>query len=114
MVSQAYVPARGDVIWLSFSPQAGREQAGRRAGVVLSPAQLNRRVELALTRPITSRIKGYPFEVLLEGVRGLSGVILVDQIRSLDWRAGQAERAGQAPRHVLAKVVARLQPLLGA
>ncbi|HEX5077819.1 MAG TPA: endoribonuclease MazF [Geminicoccaceae bacterium] len=110
---QDYVPQRGDVIWLSFSPQAGREQAGRRPGIVLSPDAFNRRVGLALTCPVTSRIKGYPFEVRLEGVHGLSGVILVDQLRSLDWRAREAERAGRAPAHVLADVLARLRPLLG-
>ncbi|MGH6919882.1 MAG: endoribonuclease MazF [Geminicoccaceae bacterium] len=110
---QDYVPERGDVIWLSFSPQAGREQSGRRPGVVLSPARYHRRIGLALTWPITSRIKGYPFEVPLEGVRGLSGVSLVDQLRSLAWRARQAERAGRAPQHVLAGVLTRLQPLLG-
>jgi len=101
------------VIWLTFSPQAGREQAGRHPGVVLSPARYNRRIGLALTCPVTSRTKGYPFEVALEGVRGMSGVILVDQLRSLDWRARQAERAGRVPRQVLAEVTAKLQPLLG-
>lgn len=106
---QRYVPERGDVVWLSFSPQAGR-----RPGVVLSPARFNDRIGLALTCPVTSRVKGYPFEVPLVGIPGLSGVILVDQLRSLDWRARQAERAGRAPRHVLAEVLARLQPLLGA
>ena len=69
---EGYVPERGDVIWLSFSPQAGREQAGRRPGIVLSPARYNGRVGLALTCPVTSHVKGYPFEVPLEGVRGLS------------------------------------------
>jgi mRNA interferase MazF len=113
-VSQAYVPERGDVIWLSFSPQPGREQSGRRPGIVLSPARYNRPIGLALTCPITSRVKGYPFEVPLEGVRGLSGVILVDQLRSLDWRARQAELAGRAPRGVLEEVLAKLHPLLGA
>jgi mRNA interferase MazF len=111
-VSETYVPERGDVIWLSFSPQAGREQSGRRPGVVLSPARYNRRIGLALTCPVTSRVKGYPFEVALEGVGGVSGVILVDQLRSLDWRAQQAERAGRAPQDVLAEILARLQPLL--
>ena len=110
---ETYVPERGDVIWLSFSPQAGREQSGRRPGVVLSPARYNRRIGLALTCPVTSRVKGYPFEVALEGVGGVSGVILVDQLRSLDWRARQAERAGRAPQDVLAELLARLQPLLG-
>jgi mRNA interferase MazF len=112
-VREGYVPERGDVIWLSFSPQAGREQAGRRPGIVLSPARYNGRVGLALTCPVTSHVKGYPFEVPLEGVRGLSGVILVDRIRSLDWRARQAERAGRASQQILAEVLARLQPLLG-
>jgi mRNA interferase MazF len=86
-VRQAYVSERGDVIRLSFSPQTYREQAGRHPGVVLSSGAFNRRIGLALTCHVTRRVKG--------------------------WRARQAERAGRAPRHVLADVIARLQPLLG-
>ncbi|MGH6905444.1 MAG: endoribonuclease MazF [Geminicoccaceae bacterium] len=105
-------PERGDVVWLSFSPQAGREQAGRRPALVLTPAQFNRRVGLALVCPVTSRIKGYPFEVALQGV-DVSGVVLVDQLRSLDWRARRAEPAGKAPASVMTEVLAKLRPLLG-
>jgi len=111
-VSGTVAPARGDVVWLSFSPQAGREQAGRRPALILTPAPFNSRVGLAFVCPITSRVKGYPFEVALDRVGGVSGVILVDQLRSLDWRARRAEPAGKAPAHVMAEVVAKLRPLL--
>jgi mRNA interferase MazF len=107
-------PERGDVVWLSFSPQAGREQAGRRPALVLTPIAFNRRVGLAFVCPITSRVKGYPFEVALRGTGDVSGVVLVDQLRSLDWRARRAEPAGRAPTAVMADVMARLRPLLGA
>jgi mRNA interferase MazF len=107
-------PARGDIVWLSFSPQAGREQAGRRPALVLSPAPFNSRIGLAFVCPVTRRVKGYPFEVMLEQVDGVSGVILVDQLRRLDWRARRAELAGRAPTAVMAEVVAKLRPLLGA
>ena len=106
-------PARGDVVWLSFSPQAGHEQAGRRPALVLTPAAFNTRVGLAFVCPITSRVKGYPFEVALRDVGKVSGVNMVDQLRSLDWRARRAEPAGKAPLHVMAEVVAKLRPLLG-
>ena len=99
-------------MWLSFSPQAGREQAGRRPALVLTPALFNGRVGLALVCPITSRVKGYPFEVAVRGVDQMAGVILVDQLRSLDWRARRAEPAGKAPAQVMAEVVAKLRPLL--
>lgn len=113
MKRRAAAPERGDVVWLSFSPQAGREQAGRRPALVLSPAPFNDRVGLALVCPVTSRVKGYPFEVALRGVSDVAGVVLVDQLRSLDWRARRAEPAGRAPAAVMAEVVARLRPLLG-
>ena len=107
------VPERGDLVWLSFS-QTGREEAGRRPALVLSPAPFNSRVGLAFVCPITSRVKGYPFEVKLRGAGEVSGVVLVDQLRSLDWRARRAEPAGRAPTGVLAEVMAKLRPLLGA
>jgi mRNA interferase MazF len=112
-VSHDAVPARGDVVWLSFSPRAGREQAGRRPALVLTPASFNRRVGLAVVCPITSRVKGYPFEVGLRGAGEVTGVILVDQLRSIDWRARQAEPAGKAPADVMTEVVAKLRPLVG-
>jgi mRNA interferase MazF len=108
----AAAPEAGDLVWLSFSPQAGRAQAGRRPALVLSPAAFNDRVGLALVCPITSRIKGYPFEVALRSDR-VSGVVLVDQLRSLDWRARQAEPAGRAPAAVRSEALAKLRPLLG-
>jgi mRNA interferase MazF len=113
VVRSGYVPERGDLAWLSFSPQAGHEQAGRRPALILSPGRYNRRAGLVFACPVTSRIKGYPFEVRIDGVAGLAGVILVDQLRSLDWRARRVERIAPAPGAVLAEVVAKLRPLLG-
>ena len=86
-----YVPDRGDVVWIDFDPQAGHEQSGRRPAIVLSPALYNGRVKLALFCPITSRIKGYAYEVLIPGGLPIAGVILADQIKSLDWNARRAE-----------------------
>jgi mRNA interferase MazF len=85
-----FTPERGDVIWLDFDPRAGREQAGRRPAFVLSPASYNGRVGLALCCPITSRIKGYPFEVALPEGMEVDGVVLTDQVKSLDWRQRRA------------------------
>jgi mRNA interferase MazF len=112
-VSPDATPERGDLVWLSFSPQAGHEQAGRRPALVLTPAPFNRRIGLVFVCPITSRVKGYPFEVALRGAGDVSGVVLVDQLRSLDWRARRAEPAGKAAASVMAEVVAKLRPLLG-
>ena len=83
----SYVPQRGDVVWLSFDPQAGYEQAGRRPAFVLSPESYNRKTGLFLACPVTSKVKGYPFEVVLPDGVGVSGAILADQIKSLDWKA---------------------------
>ena len=113
-MTRGAAPERGEVVWLSFSPQAGREQAGRRPALVLTPAPFNSRVGLAFVCPVTSRVKGYPFEVALRGVDGLSGVVLVDQLRRLDWRTRRAEPAGRVPASVMTEVVAKLRPLLGA
>jgi mRNA interferase MazF len=96
-VGGARVPDRGDVVWLEFNPQAGSEQAERRPALVISPRSYNRKVGLALVCPITSRVKGYPFEVELpEGIE-VKGAILCDQIKSLDWRARHATRLGSVP-----------------
>jgi mRNA interferase MazF len=111
-VRRATTPEAGDLVWLSFSPQAGHEQAGRRPALVLTPGVFNDRVGLAFVCPITSRIKGYPFEVALRAGR-ISGVVLIDQLRSLDWRARQAVPAGKAPAAVMSEVWAKLRPLLG-
>ena len=92
VVASAYVPERGDVVWLKFDPQAGREQAGRRPALVISPRSYNRKVGLALFCPITSRVKGYTFEVLLPEGGGAQGAVLCDQVKSLDWRSRSAPR----------------------
>ena len=111
--SHAYVPDTGHLVWISFSPQAGREQAGRRPALVLSPGSYNARAGLCLVCPITSQVKEYPFEVSLPDGLPVSGVVLGDHLRSADWRARSAEYAGLAPAEVLAEVRAKLKPLLG-
>jgi mRNA interferase MazF len=101
-------------VWLTFDPQAGREQAGRRPALVLSPRTYNQRSSLALLCPITSQVKGYPFEVALPPGCGVTGVVLADQVRNLDWKVRRARRAGKAPAEILEEVLARIVPLLGA
>jgi len=108
----AYVPARGDLIWLQFNPQAGHEQAGHRPAVVISPSSYNRRVGLALCCPVTSQVKGYPFEVLLPPGLSVEGAILSDQIKSLDWRVRKAKRIGNLPAEVLQETVGKILALV--
>lgn len=88
------VPQRGDIVWLSFEPQAGHEQMGRRPAVVLSPAVYNAKVGLALFCPITSQVKGFPLEVVIPEGLAVSGVVLSDQVKSLDWRARHKASGG--------------------
>lgn len=111
-MADGYVPSRGDLVWLQFDPQAGHEQRGRRPALVLSPHAYNAKVGLALLCPVTSRVKGYPFEVELPDVGEVSGVVLADQVKSLDWRARQAARIEAAPASVVAEVLARIHTLL--
>lgn len=108
----AYVPARGDLIWLQFTPQAGHEQAGHRPAVVISPGSYNRRVGLAVCCPVTSQVKGYPFEVLLPQGLGVEGAILSDQVKSLDWRVRKAKRIGTVPADVLQETVGKILALV--
>ena len=108
----AFVPGGGELIWLTFDPQAGHE-AGRRPAVVLSPKSYNLKSGLALVCPVTSQIKGYPFEVPVPGGCGVDGVILADHVKSLDWKARRAERISRVPTSTLTEVLARLAPLLG-
>jgi mRNA interferase MazF len=110
---QAYVPDIGDLVWLDFDPQAGHEQRGRRPALILTPSRYNALSGLCQACPITSRIKGYPFETLLPLGGAISGAILCDQLRSLDWRERRAEFAGQVPASVLAEVRDKLGALLG-
>jgi mRNA interferase MazF len=100
------------VVWLSLDPQAGHEQAGRRPALVLSPGAYNGKVGLALACPITSRVKGYPFEVLLPEGFPVSGAVLADQVRSLDWRERRASLVCVMPAPVLAEVMGKLEALL--
>jgi mRNA interferase MazF len=111
-VSAADVPDRGDVVWLEFNPQAGSEQAGHRPALVISPRSYNRKVGLALVCPITSRVKGYPFEVDLPQGLEANGAILCDQIKSLDWRARRATRLGSVPDAVMQDVTGRILALV--
>lgn len=105
-------PERGDIVWLSFNPQAGHEQAGRRPAVVLSPRAYNSKVGRALFCPITNQAKGYPFEVPLPDGLPVSGVVLADHVKSLDWRARRAERIGSLPPRLVGEILARLRALL--
>ncbi len=106
------VPDRGDAVWITLNPQAGPEQPGRRPAVVLSPARYNGRVRLALFCPITSQLKGYPFEVRLPPDLPVSGVILADQVKSLDWRVRNTEVICRLPRQVVTEVRGKLNTLL--
>lgn len=107
-----YVPQRGDVVWLTFTPQAGHEQAGRRPAVALSPLIYNAKVGLALLCPITSAIKGYPFEVSLPHGLPVSGVILADQVKSLDWQARDVEFICALPAAVTREILQKIGLLL--
>ncbi len=111
--AEAYVPDRGDVVWISLNPQAGHEQAGRRPALVFSPIVYNDRVGLAILCPITSQIKGYPFEVLIPEGLAARGVILADQVKSVDWRARRAELICTLSPETVAEVLGKLRTLLG-
>lgn len=105
----AYIPEAGDIVWLHFTPQAGHEQAGHRPALVLSPAKYNR-IGLMLCCPMTTRIKGYPFEVEIAGDTG--SVVLADQVKSLDWRARKAKCKGRVSSAELADVRGKAMALL--
>lgn len=108
----SYVPKRGDLIWLTFQPQAGHEQSGRRPAIVVSPTDYDDRVGLALVCPITKHAKGYPFEIELPKVTGVSGVVLADQLKSLDWRARDAKYIGKMPSNAMSEVLDRIRVLI--
>jgi len=109
----AYIPDVGDVVWMTFTPQAGREQAGRRPGLVLTPIEYNSKTSLCLACPITSHAKGYPFEVSLPDDAIIHGVVLADHVRSADWQARKAEFVETVDNETLAEVQAKLKALLG-
>ncbi len=113
MVAGAYVPDRGDVVWLDFTPQAGHEQAGRRPALVLSPASYNSKSGLMLCCPVTNQVKGYPFEVAVAPSAGkLTGVALADQVRCLDWRSRNATKLASVSTRCALDVSAKVKLLL--
>ena len=107
-----YAPKRGDVVWITLYPQAGHEQAERRPAVVLSPAAYNVKVWLAIVRPITSSVKGHPFEVIIPDGIAVAGVIPADQVKSLDWRARDATLMSHLPPETMPDVLQKLNLLL--
>jgi mRNA interferase MazF len=107
------VPDAGDLVRLTFDPQTDREQRGRRPALILSPRAYNQKAGLAIACPITSQAKGYPFEVALPGDAPVTGVVLADQVKSIDWQARRATCDGQAPPELVADVRERLRAVLG-
>jgi mRNA interferase MazF len=111
-MTRRYVPDVGDMVWVHFTPQAGHEQAGRRPAVVLSPKTYNAKAGLMVCVPVTSQVKGYPFEVPLSGA-GATGAALADQVKSLDWEARQTELKGRATDEEMDRIRAMIKALLG-
>jgi mRNA interferase MazF len=107
-----YAPARGEIVWLQFEPQAGHEQTGRRPAVVISPREYNEKVGLCLCCPVTSQVKGYPFEVELPAGLEVEGVVLCDQVKSLDWKARHARPIGLLPGRSVKDIQARILALI--
>ena len=109
--SSSYIPERGDMVWLDFNPQLGHEQKGRRPALVISYKSYNEKVGLALFCPITSKIKGYPFEVKVEGKK-IHGSVLSDQVKSLDWKLRNVEFIEEIAKGLLLEVIARVKTLM--
>jgi mRNA interferase MazF len=112
VTSKKYFPGSGDAVWLNFSPKAGHEQSGGRPAVVVSPRSYNTKVGLGLFCPITSQIKGYPFEVLIPAGLSISGVVLSDQIKSLDWRVRDAQFICTLSESTMREILKKLNTLL--
>ena len=112
MKKPAYVPDRGDIVWLQFNPQASHEQAGHRPALVLSPASYNRASGLMLCCPMTSQKKGYPFEVVISDDAHRTSVVLADQVKSLDWKTRKAVKKGTASLNVVMETLGKLHTLL--
>jgi len=111
-MARTSTPDAGDIVWLEFSPQAGHEQAGHRPALVLSPAAYNDKTGMMVCCPMTTQIKGYPFEVVV--VADPPSAVLSDQVKSLDWRARRASRNGRVTPDALAEVRAKIRALIGA
>lgn len=108
----AHIPEQGDLVWINMNPKAGHEPEGRRPALVLSPGAYNGKVGLAILCPITNRIKGYPFEVLIPPGLDVTGAILSDQVKSLDWRARKVEYICVLPEATMTEVLQKLNTLL--
>ncbi len=107
-----YIPGRGDAIWITLNPQAEHEGADRRPALVLSPSSYNGKVGLAILCPVTSQVKGYPFEVVIPSRSKLAGVVLADQVKNLDWRVRKAEFICRLPQETTNEVLEKLGTLL--
>ena len=112
MRAAPFVPGRGDLVWLRFAEEAGHEQTGQRPAVIVSPREYNQKVGLCLCCPITSRVKGYPFEFELPPGLGVNGAILCDHVRSVDWKARRARRIAALPPQAMREVQARILVLI--
>lgn len=108
----SYIPKRGDVLWLDFNPQVDDKQVGRRPALVLSPLEYNQKTNLALVCPVTSQIKTYPFEALIPDELSIKGVVLSDQVKSVDWKQRNASFIGELPNQELQRVIAKIKALL--
>ena len=109
---QSYIPDRGHVVWLDFSPQAGHEQAGKRPAIVVSPIKYNKTLGLALFCPITNQIKGFPFEVLIPEGQSIRGVVLSDQVKNFDWKAREVKFVEKMPAQITEEVIGKILTLL--
>lgn len=112
MLVSDYCPDRGDIVWLDFDPQSGHEQKGRRPAIVVSPKIYNSKTGLALFCPITNQVKGYPFEVMLASNLDVTGVIIADQIKSLDWKVRNVEFIVRAPKNILNETMNKFSTLI--
>lgn len=110
--SKLYIPDSGDIVWINFNPQAGRKQSGRRPALVISPKAYNEKTDLAIFCPVTSQVKSYPFEVNIPANLKISGVILSDQIKSLDWKIRKAEFIFKLSKVLLIETLNKINVLL--
>ncbi len=111
VVTKRYIPKRGDIVWIDFNPAAGHEQMGKRPAIVLSPSAFNKRILLALVAPVTSRIRGHGFEVKLQG-RGINGVVLCHQVKTIDFVERGLKYAEKAPKNVISEVLSKVRTIV--